>query len=622
MSRRWLPAPAPGAEALGARTTSPAASTAELLRASASLAGNRATAEALQGEGSPLEPSLREQMEARLGVDLTNVRVHRGPEADRVARRAEARALASGADVVIGAGEPGVGTAEGERLLAHELAHVAQWKRASSVREGWSEPGDGFEQQADAVAEGSTLAGAPQPAGAVPAASRKPRSGTTLRTDLLFTLSELRQRDPAKLAQFLGANEGVMSATLGPWGYRGCAVDDARYLADFDRAWARWFEAEGRVAMLQIDLSTPLRYEPPKRDETLVMGMLPNGQSYTGPRWAYHQEKERVYWQQKLQVLENIEGGPAGAIGYGIGGDEGSYVGASFDGLLMAAGSTAGARNEMRAINSAPAPRDVAAEVRPATPRPVETEPATAPRPAPKAEPAPTQPPASYPALEPAAVAPAAKPVPASSPKSGPSPKQAPSPKAAAPTWRPPWNALVTEAEVPKPRANDNGFRTQEAVSRDGRTRVVIVEGIVTDPVGGRSTADYGTILPGENSTHPVGRQLGEDTGPHSQASGPERLNLSNLKRTENFLRDAADEAAKVGATIETRTIMVSETRNVNGQPVPVLVGVRREAWLRMPGSDTLRPLFLYEVVVDPDTRAVHELTPPPTKAPPTRKRR
>jgi hypothetical protein len=212
--------------------------------------------------------------------------------------------------------------------------------------------------------------------------------------------------------------------------------------------------------------------------------------------------------------------------------------------------------------------------------------------------------------------------VPASSPKSGPSPKQAPSPKAAAPTWRPPWNALVTEAEVPKPRANDNGFRTQEAVSRDGRTRVVIVEGIVTDPVGGRSTADYGTILPGENSTHPVGRQLGEDTGPHSQASGPERLNLSNLKRTENFLRDAADEAAKVGATIETRTIMVSETRNVNGQPVPVLVGVRREAWLRMPGSDTLRPLFLYEVVVDPDTRAVHELTPPPTKAPPTRKRR
>jgi hypothetical protein len=133
---------------------------------------------------------------------------------------------------------------------------------------------------------------------------------------------------------------------------------------------------------------------------------------------------------------------------------------------------------------------------------------------------------------------------------------------------------------------------------------VVITEGVVGPQVTGKSTADYGTTLPGEHSTHPVGRQSGEDVGPSSQASAPAHFNLSELKVFENRLRTVADRAAEQGGTVETRTETVTEIRKVGGQEIPVLVGVRRSAALRLPGRDPVTFMRL-QAVVDPQTRTV-----------------
>jgi hypothetical protein len=459
------------------------------MRDTASLVGNQALATAVDSPGRELDPGLRERFEERLGVDLGDVRVHRGGAAEKAAEAADARAIATGPDVVIGAGEPGPDTTTGRTLLAHELAHVAQWKRAGSTREGWSRPGDAFETQADAVADGAPM-GAP-PAGAPAAASRQPidRKLAGIRADALRPIQDLRENDPEGFAQFAAQHEQLMSALLGKYGWKGCWVDTPHYLADFDKASEKWFMTEGIHADLtQIHLE-PI--QPKKRDETLVMGQLSNGEVYTGPRWAYEQEKEHVYWQRKLQTGENIAGGLGGAVGYGLGGDEGSDLGAAVDGVAQAFGGTYEARESIHASTAYTPERPVAAEVRPAepaVPRPAERPPEREPAPAQAAPPHPVADPPTAPstpapfksevdpiqvaqppkAVEPAPPAPG-KPKPTTSPKApkatgskpAKAPKPAAAPKAKAPTAKPK-APKAPKATGPKPKEAEAPKATEQ----------------------------------------------------------------------------------------------------------------------------------------------------------------
>ncbi|NTU83536.1 MAG: DUF4157 domain-containing protein [Chloroflexales bacterium] len=79
-----------------------------------------------QGGGQPLDPATRAFMEPRLGHDFGRVRVHAGPRAAEAARSVGARAFTVGRDVAFGTGQYAPGTAEGRRLLAHELVHTVQ----------------------------------------------------------------------------------------------------------------------------------------------------------------------------------------------------------------------------------------------------------------------------------------------------------------------------------------------------------------------------------------------------------------------------------------------------------------------------------------------------------------
>jgi hypothetical protein len=92
-------------------------------------------------------------MGARLGVDLAEVRVHSGRDAAIAATLLGADAFTFGRHVVLGTEAAGSHSAMGQRLLVHELVHVAQALRAASVPSRLvSEPQDPAEREARALA--------------------------------------------------------------------------------------------------------------------------------------------------------------------------------------------------------------------------------------------------------------------------------------------------------------------------------------------------------------------------------------------------------------------------------------------------------------------------------------
>jgi Domain of unknown function (DUF4157) len=76
--------------------------------------------------GRRLDPAVRSRLERHFGGDFSRVRVHTDDRAARSAEALGARAFTRGGDIAFAAGQYAPHTATGERLLAHELAHVVQ----------------------------------------------------------------------------------------------------------------------------------------------------------------------------------------------------------------------------------------------------------------------------------------------------------------------------------------------------------------------------------------------------------------------------------------------------------------------------------------------------------------
>jgi hypothetical protein len=76
--------------------------------------------------GQPLEATVQERIQPRFANDLARVRVHTDAEAADAAHALDARAYTVGDHIMFGTGQYAPATARGERLLAHELTHVAQ----------------------------------------------------------------------------------------------------------------------------------------------------------------------------------------------------------------------------------------------------------------------------------------------------------------------------------------------------------------------------------------------------------------------------------------------------------------------------------------------------------------
>ena len=82
--------------------------------------------EVLSSPGRPLDIATRAFFEPRFGRDFGSVRVHTDEKAAQSARAVNAQAYTVGSHVVVGSESPGLGTSEGQSLLAHELTHVVQ----------------------------------------------------------------------------------------------------------------------------------------------------------------------------------------------------------------------------------------------------------------------------------------------------------------------------------------------------------------------------------------------------------------------------------------------------------------------------------------------------------------
>lgn len=117
--------------------------------------------------GRPLEPEVRGDMEARLGHDFSDVRVHDDGAAHDSAKAVHANAYTVGSNVVFQRDQYDPSSDQGKLTLAHELTHVVQQRNgpvdgtpaAGGIKV--SDPGDRFEREASANAERVMSAPAP-----------------------------------------------------------------------------------------------------------------------------------------------------------------------------------------------------------------------------------------------------------------------------------------------------------------------------------------------------------------------------------------------------------------------------------------------------------------------------
>lgn len=97
-------------------------------RKEANVASEAVSAEIMEasGKGSPLPAEIQAEMSRALGMDLGRVRIHHDAAAAKLCTELNAQAFTHGYDIFFNEGKYNPESAEGKRLLAHELTHVAQ----------------------------------------------------------------------------------------------------------------------------------------------------------------------------------------------------------------------------------------------------------------------------------------------------------------------------------------------------------------------------------------------------------------------------------------------------------------------------------------------------------------
>ncbi len=86
----------------------------------------RSIVQARWGSGSPIRESLRDSLQTRANADLSDVRLHRSDAAADASSALGATAWTLGSDIFLSRNAPSPESAQGERLLSHEVAHVLQ----------------------------------------------------------------------------------------------------------------------------------------------------------------------------------------------------------------------------------------------------------------------------------------------------------------------------------------------------------------------------------------------------------------------------------------------------------------------------------------------------------------
>lgn len=168
--------------------------------------------EVINSGGRPLEEPVRRDMEARLGHDFGDVRVHDDGAAHASAASVNAHAYTVGSHVVFQRDAYDPSSGAGQQTLAHELTHVVQQRSgpvdgtAAAGGISVSDPGDRFEREASATAEQAMSAPAPDHTGTTPDSGSAVQRSTG-ETALGIQREEGEQEDEAPVQQIVAQRE-------------------------------------------------------------------------------------------------------------------------------------------------------------------------------------------------------------------------------------------------------------------------------------------------------------------------------------------------------------------------------------------------------------------------------
>lgn len=95
--------------------------------------------------GAPLPVAIRNPLARTFSIDLTPIRVHTGPYAQKIVRTLSTRAFAYGNNIFLGSGEQPTDL----RLMAHEVAHVVQQSHGATLQHYTIGSGDACEREAE-----------------------------------------------------------------------------------------------------------------------------------------------------------------------------------------------------------------------------------------------------------------------------------------------------------------------------------------------------------------------------------------------------------------------------------------------------------------------------------------
>ncbi|MBN1934497.1 MAG: DUF4157 domain-containing protein [Anaerolineae bacterium] len=146
--------------------------------------------------GQPLDEAVQTSIGQAMGTDFGQVRVHTSPESDALNRQIGAEAFTTAQDIFFRQNAYAPHTAEGQRLIAHELTHVAQQgtdAAGSEERMTVGAPDDAFEREANATAR--TVTNAVANAGVSAAVQRQPEEEEELEEDQFVQRQDVEEEE-------------------------------------------------------------------------------------------------------------------------------------------------------------------------------------------------------------------------------------------------------------------------------------------------------------------------------------------------------------------------------------------------------------------------------------------
>ncbi|MBA2434605.1 MAG: DUF4157 domain-containing protein [Verrucomicrobiota bacterium] len=245
--------------------------------------------EVVASGGEPLDSATRDRMSSHFGHHFGDVRIHADSRAAESARAVRAHAYTVGSHIAFNAGRYAPATAAGQKLLAHELAHVVQQTAPGrhAVQRDDAKPEERidvaivFGDEADAMTEGKSYAPTAirvtsgedakkkllalgKPIGTIFVVSHSNRAGEVQVISGIGTISWVKLSDLSKDLKGIPADKAPALID-----FRGCKLGDAPQEMETFRQNVGAQKARGMTCWSIVSVVTPL--------------VLPDGTELTDP---------------------------------------------------------------------------------------------------------------------------------------------------------------------------------------------------------------------------------------------------------------------------------------------------------------------------------------------------